>query len=75
MILLPRKLYKTQTEIMTGDARSFTRNNHTKGCRLLVPRIHKLGRQETHTLQKKLLKNSAAPIIIIVNLIAAVLGR
>ena len=65
MILLPRKLYKTQTEIMTREARSFTRNNHTKSCRSPVPPIHKLGWQETHSFQKKLLKNSAAPIITI----------
>ena len=69
--LILRKLYKTQTEIMTRDARSFTRDNHIKGCRLSVPRIHKLGWQETHTFQKKKhLKSSAAPIILIGELIA-----
>ena len=50
---------------MTRDARSFTRSNHTKSCRLYVARLHKLGWQETLTFHKKLLKNSAAPIIII----------
>ena len=64
VILLPRKLYKTQTEIITRDARSFTRNNHNKSCRLPVSGMHKLGWQE------KLLKNSAAPIIVIVDSIA-----
>ena len=62
------KLYKTQTKVMTRDARSFrvvTGSNHTKSCRLLVPHFHKLGWQEIHTFHKKLLKNSAAPIIII----------
>ena len=75
MVLLPRKLYKTQTEIMTRDARNFTRNNHTKSCRLPVPPIHKLGWQETHTFQEKLLKNSAAPIIIIGDSIGTGLRR
>ena len=70
VILLPGKLYKTQTEIMTRDARSFTRSNHTKSCRLPVRCFHKLGWQETHTFRKKLLKNSAAPIIIIGDSIA-----
>ena len=60
---------------MTRDARSFTRNNHTKICRLPVPRVHKLGWQETHTFHKKLLKNSAAPIIIIGDSIAKGLRR
>ena len=39
VILLPRKLYKTQTEIMTIDARRFTKSNHTKSCRFPVPRF------------------------------------
>ena len=60
---------------MTRDARSFTRKNHTKSCRLPVPRIHKLGWQETQTSQKKLLKNSATPIIIIGDSIAIGLRR
>ena len=64
MILLTGKLYKTQTEIMTWDARSFTRSNHTESCRLPVPHLHKLGWQKTHTFHK-LSQNSAAPIIII----------
>ena len=70
MILLPRKLCKVQTEIMTRDARSFTRNNHTKSCRWPVSRLHKLGWQETHTFQKKLLKNSATSVNIIGDSIA-----
>ena len=76
-ILSPRKLYKTQTEVMTRDARSFTRNNnnHPKSCRLLVLRIHKLEWEETHTFQEKLLKKSAAPIIIIGDSIATGLRR
>ena len=74
--LILRKLYKTQTEIITRDAGSFTRDNHTKRCRLSVPRIHKFGWQETHTFQKKkLLKSSAAPIILISELIATSLRR
>ena len=67
------KLYKTQTKVMTRDARSFgvvTGNNHTKSCRLLVPHFHKLGWQEIHTFHKKLLKNSAAPVTIIADSIA-----
>ena len=60
---------------MTRDARRFTRSNHTKSCRLPVPRFHKLGWQETHTFHKKLLKNSAAPIIIIGDSIATGLRR
>ena len=75
MILLPRKLYKTETEIMNGDVRGFTRNNHTKSCRLLVPRIHKLGWQETHTFQKIFLKNSAGSFIIIGDSITTGLRR
>ena len=74
-ILLQRKLYKTQTAIMTGDARSFTRNNHTKSCRFPVPHIHKIGWQETYTSQKKLLKHSAAPFIIIGDSIATGLRK
>ena len=60
---------------MTWYTQSFTSNNHIKSCRLLVPCIHKPGWQETHSLQKKLLKNSAAPIIIIGDLIATGLRR
>ena len=55
---------------MARDARSFTGSNHTKSCRLPVPCFHKLGWQEIHTFHKKLLKNSAAPIIIIADSIA-----
>ena len=40
-----------------------------------MPRFHKLGWQETHTLNKKLLKNSVAPIIIIGDSIATGLRR
>ena len=75
VILLPRKLYKIQTKVMIRDARCFTRSNHTKSCRLLVPCFHKLGWQETDMFHKKLLKNSAAPIIIIGNSIATGLRR
>ena len=60
---------------MTRDAGRFIRNNHTKSCRLPVPCFHKLGWQETHTFHKKLLKNSAAPIIIIGDQIATGLRR
>ena len=60
---------------MARDVWSFTRNNHTKSCRLPVRRIHKLGWQETHTFQKNFLKNSAAPIIIIGDLIATGLRK
>ena len=63
-------LYKTQTKVMARDARSFTGSNHTKSCRLPVPCFHKLGWQEIHTFHKKLLKNSAAPTIIIADSIA-----
>ena len=49
--------------------------NHTKSCRLPVPRIHKLGWQETHTFQKKLLNSSATPIIIIGDSFATGLRR
>ena len=75
VILLPGKLYKTQTEIMTRDAQCFTRSNHTKSSRLPVPCFHKLGWQETHAFHKKLQKNSAAPIIIIGDSIATGLRR
>ena len=75
VILLPRKLHKTQTEIMTREAQSFTRNNHTKSCRLPVPCIHKLGWQETHMFQKTLSKNSATTIIVIGDAIATGLIR
>ena len=75
VILLPRKLYKIQTKVMIRDTRCFTRSNHTKSCRLLVPCFHKLGWQETDMFHKKLLKNSAAPIIIIGNSIATGLRR
>ena len=75
MILLLGKLSNTQTEIMTRDAQSFNRSNHVKSFRLPVPRFHKLGSQETHTFHKKLLKNSAAPIIIIGDPIATGLKR
>ena len=75
VILLPGKLYKTQTKVMTRDARRFTRSNHTKSCRLPVPHFHKLGWQETHTFHKKLLKNSAAPTIIIGDSIVTGLRR
>ena len=68
--LLPGKLYKPQTKVMTRDARRFTRSNHTKSCRLPVPRFHKLEWQETHTFHKKLLKNSASRVIIIGDSIA-----
>ena len=60
---------------MTRDARSFTRNNHTKSCRLPVSRLHKLGWQETNTFQKKFFKNSAASIIITGDSITTGLGR
>ena len=40
-----------------------------------MPRFHKLGRQETHTLNKKLLKDYAAHIIIIGDSIATGLRR
>ena len=75
VILLPGKLYKTQTGIMSRGVRCFTRSNHTKSCRLPVPRFQKLELQETHTFHKKLLKNSTAPIIIIGDLIATGLRR
>ena len=75
MILLTGKLYKAQTEIITRDARRFTRSNHTKSCRLPVPLFHKLGWQEIHTFNKKLLKNSAGPIISIGDSIATGLRR
>ena len=75
VMLSPRKLYKTQTEITTKDAPGFTSNNHTKSCRLLVSHIHKLGLQETHTFQKNLLKKSAIPTIIIGDSIATSLRR
>ena len=77
MILLAGKLCKTQTEIITRDARRFTRSNHTKSCRLPVPLFHKLGWQEIHihTFNKKLLKNSAGPIISIGDSIATGLRR
>ena len=75
VILLPKKLFKAQTEIMARDTRSFTRNNHTKSCRLPVPRLHKLGWQETNTFLKKLFKNSAASIIIIGESVTTGLGR
>ena len=75
VILLPGKLYKTQTKVMTRGARRFTRRNHTKSCRFPVPPFHKLGWQETHTFQEKLLKNSAAPIIIIGDSIVTGLRR
>ena len=65
VILLPEQLCKTQTKVVTRDARCFTISNHTKSCRLPVPRFHKLRWQETLTFHKKLLKNSAAPVIII----------
>ena len=75
VILLLGKLSNTQTEIMTRDAQSFNRSNEIKSFRLPVPRFHKLGWQETHTFHKKLLKNSAAPIIITGDPIATGLKR
>ena len=60
---------------MNRDARSVTSNNHTKSYRLPVPLIHKPGWQETHTFQSKLSKNSAAPFIIISDLMATGLRR
>ena len=75
VILLSTKLYKTQTETMTRNARSFTNNNQTKICRLPVPHIHKPGWQQTHSFQKKILTNSAAPIIITGDSIATRLKR
>ena len=60
---------------MTRNTRRFTKTNHSKSCRLRVARFHKLGWQETHTFHKKLLKNSAAPVIIIVDSIATGLRR
>ena len=60
---------------MTRHTRRFTKTNHSKSCRLRVARFHKLGWQETHTFHKKVLKNSAAPIIIIVDSIATGLRR
>ena len=75
VILLPRKLYKKQTNVMTRDARRFTRSNHTKSCRLPMPRFHKRGWQEARMFHKKLLKNYTAPIIIIDDSIAAGLRR
>ena len=56
---------------MNRDAWSFTGNNNTKSCRSPVLLIHKSGLQERHTFQKRLVKNSTAPVIIIVDSILA----
>ena len=56
---------------MNIATRIFSGNNHPKTCRSLLPRIHTAGWQETHTFQKKGLKNSTAPIIIIGDSFAA----
>ena len=68
-------LYKTQIETMNRAARSFTDNSHAQICRSPVPRIHEPKWQETHTFQKKFLKNSPAPMIIIGDSITSGLGR
>ena len=56
---------------MNRDAQSFTGNNHLRSWRSQVSHIHKPWWQKTHTFQKKLLKNSAVPIVITGDQIAA----
>ena len=60
---------------MNRDAQSLTRNNQAKSCKLPVSRTHKIGSQGAHTIQTKLLKNSATPIIITGDSTAAGLRR